>query len=273
MGEKVNFEVVLKEAVRLPMVKIRRDEYLRRELGKYYPAETVEKAIAHNPAYAGIHVNDIDRIAKAGINYETTKVTALSFGAGLPGGFAMVGTIPADLAQYFGHILRILQKLIYLYGWEALFMEDGSVDDETANLITLFVGVMFGVNGAASIVTKVSASAAQRASKVIAQKALTKGAIYPIVKKIAQILGVRMTKEIFAKGVSKAIPIIGGVASGGLTFATYKPMARKLRKYLAGLPCADVEYYKNSSNFDKPVDVEFSEEAAEDIIADMDKEL
>lgn len=152
-------------------------------------------------------------------------------------------------------------------------MEDGSVDDETANLITLFVGVMFGVNGAASIVTKVSASAAQRASKVIAQKALTKGAIYPIVKKIAQILGVRMTKEIFAKGVSKAIPVIGGVASGGLTFATYKPMARKLRKYLAGLPCADVEYYKNSSNFDKPVDVEFSEEAAEDIIADMDKEL
>lgn len=37
-----------------------------------------------------------------------------------------------------------------------------------------------------------------------------------------------MTKEVFAKGVSKAVPIIGGVVSGGITFATLRPMGMRL---------------------------------------------
>ena len=114
---------------------------------------------------------------------EFNKVSAISFVSGLPGGVAMFGTVPADLAQYSGHILRILQKLIYLYGWEELIPEDGKLDDETNNMLTLFVGVMFGANGAATTITKVSAGAAQQASKKLASKALTKGMIYPIVKK------------------------------------------------------------------------------------------
>ena len=107
---------------------------------------------------------------------------------------------------------------------------------------------MFGVNGAANTITKISASAAQKASKDIAAKALTKGTIYPIVKKIAQALGVKMTKDIFAKGVSKVIPIVGGIASGGLTYVTYKPMAYKLKKHLATLKWCDVNYYNNTQN-------------------------
>ena len=46
------------------------------------------------------------------INYELNKVTAISAAAGIPGGFTMVGTIPADITQYMGHLLRIAQKLI-----------------------------------------------------------------------------------------------------------------------------------------------------------------
>ena len=80
----------------------------------------------------------------------------------------------------------------------------------------------------------------------LAQKALTKGAIYPIVKKVAVALGFRMTKDIFAKGVSKVIPVLGGVASGGLTYLTYKPMAIKLRDHLATLKFADVDFYANT---------------------------
>ena len=37
-----------------------------------------------------------------------------------------------------------------------------------------------------------------------------------------------MTKQIFAKGVSKAVPIIGGVVSGGITLATMRPMGMRL---------------------------------------------
>lgn len=245
MKDKNTFELVLSTASSLPMVHIDRERFLFKELIKFCPREQVETAIQHNPAYAGIEISTIHKIANSCINYETNKVSLISFAAGIPGGFAMAGTIPADITQYFAHILRILQKLIYLYGWEEILQEDGKLDDDTTNMITLFTGVMFGVNGAANTITKISASAAQRASKDIATKALTKGTIYPIVKKIAQILGVKMTKDIFAKGVSKFIPIVGGVASGGLTYVTYKPMAYKLKKHLATLKWCDVNYYNN----------------------------
>lgn len=245
MAEKVDFEMVLSSAASLPMVKIDRETFLRKELRKLYDDTIVNMAVKNCPAYAGIDTSQIDKIAKSCIAYETTKVTSLSALSGLPGGLAMIGTVPADLTQYFGHILRILQKLVYLYGWDELFGEDGKLDDETSNMLTLFVGVMFRVNGAATTISKVSASAAQKASKSIAQKALTKGTIYPMVKKLAQVLGVQMTKEIFAKGVAKAIPIIGAVGSGVLTYATYKPMAYKLKKYLEKQKWADVNYYMN----------------------------
>lgn len=247
MSNDINFGLVLKEAAGLPMVRIDREAFLKTALSKHFDDATVNKAIAVNPAYAGITTAEIKKIANSCIDYETTKVTMLSAAAGIPGGLAMIGTVSADLAQYMGHILRIAQKLTYLYGWQELFDESGQMDDGTANLLTLFVGVMFGVNGAAGAIVKISEAAAQKTAKALAQKALTKGMIHPIVKKVAPALGVKMTKDIFAKGVAKIIPIIGGVASGTVTYVTYKPMAKKLRDHLAGLRLADTTYYQGST--------------------------
>ena len=102
---------------------------------------------------------------------------------------------------------------------------------------------MFGANGATDAVTKISSQVAAAVAKKLPQKALTKGAVYPIVKKVAGYIGVKMTKDVFAKGVSKVIPIIGGVISGGVTLATYAPMCLKLKDYLAGLEVADPSTY------------------------------
>ena len=44
-----------------------------------------------------------------------------------------------------------------------------------------------------------------------------------------------MTTQIFAGGVAKIIPVIGAVLSGGLTFATFLPMSKRLQKHLASL--------------------------------------
>lgn len=273
MSEKVNFELALRNTAGLPGVRIERETYLRAELKKRYPAVMVEKAIEHNPAYAGIPVEEINKIAKAAIKYETTKVTAISFAGGIPGGVAMAGTIPADIAQYFGHILRILQKLVYLYGWEDLFQKGEAMDDETANLMTLFVGIMFGVNGAAAGINRIAASAAQKVYKNLLNKALTKGIVYPIVKKVATKLGVKMTKEIFARTVSRTIPFIGAFTSAGLTFFTFKPMAKELQKYLAGLPQADAGFYTDKSNFEKVIDVEADEAFIRSIVEELENEI
>lgn len=60
-----------------------------------------------------------------------------------PGFIALPATVPADMAQYFGHMLRIAQKLAYLYSRPDLFSGDSDgVDDATKGVLTLFFGVM-----------------------------------------------------------------------------------------------------------------------------------
>lgn len=155
-GQGNTFELALKTAASLLMVHIERRSFLRKELSKYCTGTQIDKAIEVNPVYAGVSINIIAKIADSCIAYETNKVSAISFAAGLPGGIAMAGTIPADLAQYMRHLLRILQKLIFLYGWDELISENGTLDDETTNMLTLFMGGMFGVNGAATTITKLA---------------------------------------------------------------------------------------------------------------------
>ena len=48
-----------------------------------------------------------------------------------------------------------------------------------------------------------------------------------------------------AKGMGKAIPILGGVISGGLTYATMKPMGERLQKELSKLVNYSEVQYQN----------------------------
>lgn len=251
--KEIDIDHILKQVMKLPIVKVNREKYLRKELIKFYPEKIVNLAIESNPAYAGIGRDMISQIAKQAIDYETNKVTAISFAAGLPGGAAMAATIPADIAQYFTFVLRIMQKLAYLYGFEEFNLNEDEISDETMNQIMVFLGVMLGVHGANAGVKIIAEYAANRVSKSLAQKALTKGAIYPIVKKIAQTVGIRMTKQIFANGVSKVVPVIGGVVSGGLTFATFKPCAIRLKNSFYGLNLSNPDYYKDGTSSVEPV--------------------
>ena len=61
-----------------------------------------------------------------------------------------------------------------------------------------------------------------------------------MVKKVASFIGIKMTKETFAKGMAKLVPILGAVISGTVTIATFNPMSKKLKKYLEKLPCAKI---------------------------------
>lgn len=266
----IDFEKLLQTSVSLPLVHIDRSVFLKKELKKYCDEATIELAIEKNPAYAKVSTETINKIAKDCIKYETLKVSSISFATGLPGGVAMAATIPADIAQYYAHILRVIQKLAYLYGWQNLIDDSGNMDDGTSHLLTLFTGVMFGVQGANTIVRKLSESMSQHVGKTLMNKALTKGMIYPIVKKISTILGVKMTKEIFAKGVSKVIPVVGGVVSGGITLVTFMPMSYKFKNYLSGLDLANVEKLDDRPlDENELIDIDFSDVLIEDI-EDMD---
>ena len=257
--EEITFENVLATAMKAPGVKVNRVKFLRKELKKYCSDDVISSAINSNPAKAGIPRELIDKISKQIINYETTKVTGISMAASIPGGAAAVGAAAADITSYFAFILRTVQELAYLYGFEQFDLNDDEVDAETMNTVLLFIGVMFGVQGAASTLQKFANVLAKQISKKLAQKALTKGTIYPIVKKVATSVGIRMTKQLFADTVASAVPILGGALSGGLTYAMFRPGCMKLRRNLRSYNLCNPEFYKSASEEpDKEViDVEF----------------
>lgn len=258
MNENNKFEVVLKKAISLKTTNVNREDFLRKELMKVVGnSEIVERAILTNPAQAGIDVTTINKVADECINYQTTLVTGLSTAAGIPGGPAVLATIPADTIQYFAHILIITQKLAYLYGWDELIDSNNQMDDATNNLLTLFIGVMFGVSEASKQLIKLSSLIASNTSKKLMQKTLTKTTVYNVTKKVAKIIGVKLTKQTFSKGVGKIIPVVGGVLSGVLTYASYKPMAKKLKNHLSQLDRCNVYYYRNpnTKNSSEVIDI------------------
>ncbi|WP_462425830.1 hypothetical protein [Fusobacterium varium] len=242
---KNKFDAILEKVMKIRGVKINRENFLNRELSNYFSEDIVKKAVQDNPAIAGIEVAEINKIADKVIAYEIRQSTFISTIIGIPGGIAVAGTIAIDITQYLGHIIRITQKLAYLYGWKDMFDENEELSKDTIERMTLLMGVMFGVDLADNAVVKLAQSAALNIEKKILQKALTRSAVYPIIKKAASILGIRISQQSFSMGVSKSIPYIGGIISGIVTYITMKPLALNLQEALSELPLADISFYKN----------------------------
>lgn len=251
----VTVENMLTQALNIPGVRIPRKDYLKTALKSYCSDDIVDRAIATSPAEAGIDRKIINRLANAAIALETTKVTGISAAAGIPGGAAMIATTTADIAQYFGFILRILQKLAYLYSFPDFDMGVEQISDSMMNELTWFVAVAFGVDGAAKGIASIARTASAYYTKRVAQRALTKTALYPLTKKIAAQLGYKMTKQVFAKGVSKAVPVAGALASGGITYFSFRTCASHLKNALSTLPTADPAFYNPTPTPLTPIEV------------------
>lgn len=229
--------------LRLRGVKIDREHFLRAELHKRgIGAATIARAIAENPAAAGIQPRMLDRIAAEVVEFETRKSTAMSFAAGIPGGFAMFGTIPGDITQFYVHAFRIMQKVAYVYGWTSFLEDTEEIDDETLGKLAAFLGVMMGVGGASASVSTFAANIARPAiQKQITGVALTKTAWYTPMKQVLRVIGIKLTKDSFAKTVTKVVPVAGGVFSGGLTYATLRIQSGRLIQHLRRLPPPHVD--------------------------------
>ena len=174
---------------------IDREEFLSEAIGDYISEDMARIAIEQDTKKAGIRRKLVDTIAGQIINAEVNKASGISLAAG-----STWATLPADIVQYFGFVLRIVQKLSYLYGGKALDLtiEDGKlVDKASANELVRLIGIMFD---------------ASEAEKDI---------------------GAKMGKLTLAKGVVAPVPVLGSVLSGGLTYATLRPYAERLRDVLS----------------------------------------
>lgn len=222
-------ENVITTALQIPGIKVRRDELLRQYFNKNAEVD-IDTILEKGPVEAGCSKETLAKISSKIIFERTTWSSIASFVTGIPGGLAMAATIPADLLQFFGVALRLAQEITYIYGAPDLW-EDGSIDNERVQgQLILYCGAMFGVSGAIAGVRFISSQMAKQVAKKLPQNALTKTIWYPIVKKIAGAIGIKVTKSSVAKGISKIVPLVGGVVSGSLNFATMMPMGNRLAK-------------------------------------------
>lgn len=279
---QIEIEDIIIMAVKTPGVHVDRDSFLRKELYKNHPKEVIDKAIELNPAKAGISKDEIDKIADEVIKFERNCVSGISTALGVPGGWAMVATIPADIIQYYGYTIRAAQKLLYLYGFPQIDSNNAEIelDSQTMNQLIICLGVMNGVAGANNAIKGMAKALAVGVEKKLINAALTKGTFYPLVKAIAKWFGVRMTKAIFAGFFKKAIPVVGGVVGGGITFFSFKPCCLRLKNVLKDTMLSNPDHISDKEEDDfvtsikesTVVDVNYDEIISENDIDDIIEE-
>jgi len=234
MGNIVPFEFndVLAEVVKIPGVRIEREEFLKHNFSSKFADDMVRKIVQTSPIRAGVSGSVLDEIARECIDYEQLKVSILSFGTGF---FGLPG-MPADLAQYLAHVLRISQKLAYVYGYPKIISVESGMDEKTKGMILLFIGLMYGVNGANKVIAEVSKSLAAKLAKDIGKTAVTRTAWYPLLKELGKSVGIKVTKDYVAKGVGKAFPLLGAVVGFGVSYYAFGEGSERLYESLRKNP-------------------------------------
>ncbi len=256
---QVSIDDIIVLAIKAPGIHISRSAFLQREFFKNHPQNVIDLAIASTPALAGIPSDEIDKIADDVINHERLSVSGISAALGTPGGWAIAATIPADIIQYYGYMLRAVQELLYLYGFPEIDTnEEGlTLDSETINSIIICLGVMNGVAGANNAIKAMAKALSVGVEKQLMKQALTKGAIYPFVKSVMKWFGVNLTKSVFTGAIRKAIPVVGGVLGGSITFFSFKPCCYNLKNVLQDTVLSNPQHVSTEDE-DKLADSIFS---------------
>ena len=83
---------------------IDRDAFLAEAIGEYIAEDMARIAIEKDTKEAGIRRKLLDTIASQIISGEVNKASGISLAAG-----STWATLPADIVQYFGFVLRIVQ--------------------------------------------------------------------------------------------------------------------------------------------------------------------
>lgn len=220
---------VINESLKLPFIKVDRSDFLTKTFSN--KIDDMPKLFKEGPQ-AFFSKEELDRIASNVINSNVLKSSSISFASGLPGGVAIAATIPADMAQFYGYSLKLAQEISYVYGYQNIWTNQDELTEDAKNTLILYLGIMFGVSSAGSTIRILSNKLALQALKQLPNKTLTKHLYFTILKKVLAIFGTKLTKATLAKGVSKVIPVVGGVLSGSMNYLVLKPMANKLKDEL-----------------------------------------
>lgn len=224
---------IISGAMKVPGVKVNREEFLIKELKGKVSDEIIENSVNNGTKAAGVPVELIEKLAKNTMNSKALLTVTASFLSGLPGGLiGLLGGSSADVIQYYANFFNLAQKLMYLYGYKDISELDSSQEE----IMIVVLGAASGVEVANAFLKKIlSETAVKWQEKVLAQQ-FGRSSVKIVADRVMVSLGrksaTRIGEEQVAKIFGKAVPIIGGLVSGILSAATFKPMAKRLNKSL-----------------------------------------
>lgn len=238
-------EKIISAALKVPGVKVDREHFLRKNLKQVISEFQFKKAIEYGTREAEIPINVVDKIAKECINSRSRIAVSASFVSGLPGGIAgLLGGAAADIIQFYANFFNIAQKLMYLYG----FNDIDELDSSQEETLLIMLGAAYGISGVEEaikilfeeVAKEAAEKTAERAAVKMAAMATEKIAVEQVNKAAVKNMAKRVTTEVGEKVVAnnsgkifiKGIPIFGGIICGGITFFTFKPLAKRLQKKL-----------------------------------------
>jgi len=269
--------IVSELVTKVPGLLVERRSFLRGALSKTLSPEQLERVVEYGD-YSTVSVVDIDSVANRLIGRTRLITSGVSFLTGLPSSLpAFPVTITVDVAQSFAFYIRVAQELAYLYGETRDFTD--MEDDEVVTRLLIYLGAMFGIRAAGRVLILVSKNAGEILAKKFGTVAVTKvlsGVPWHVAKLIARFIGIKLTKQVAAKGIAKVLPILGGVASGAITFAVFGPMAHRLQGVMRDALTASeedvAEAFEELSNEDEATTIlGMSEDVIEGFIADMEE--
>ncbi len=161
--------------------------------------------------------SDVDAAAKQFVNYQIAKCTTSGFVAGLGGLIMLPVALPANVGSVLYVQMRMIACLAYM----------GGFDTDSDQVQTLVYACLAGI----SIDQIIKQAGIQFGNKLA--MAMVKKIPGEVLAKINQKVGFRFLTKFGIKGViniGKAVPIIGGIISGGFDFAETKTIANRAYK-------------------------------------------
>lgn len=155
--------------------------------------------------------------ASSFINYQIAKCTTSGFVTGLGGLITLPVTIPANISSVMYVQMRMIACIAYMGGYDinsdqVQTLVYACMAGIAVDQILKQAGIQFGNKFAISMVSKIPGS---------------------VLTKINQKVGFRFITKFGSKGIinlGKAVPIVGGVISGGLDFAETRVIANRAFK-------------------------------------------
>lgn len=161
--------------------------------------------------------NDATTAAKKFINYQIAKCTTSGFVTGLCGLITLPVAIPANVGSVMYVQMRMIACLAYMGGY----------DTDSDQVQTLVYACLAGI----SIDQILKQAGIQFGNKFV--MAMVKKIPGEVLTKINQKVGFRFVTKFGTKGIvniGKAVPVVGGMISGGFDFVETKVIANRAYK-------------------------------------------